>query len=191
MRRKKIPTIGVPNEVQSLEMTLEQESKNVTARDERIAAAGALIERNESGVRISMPPLRGILVLAPWQWIVLAIIAFRQYLHWGDFHGFIVWPDGIAFVAISIYVLCTFWRRRVMIVNDDEVAIGFSNGRGLFWAKRWPKRAIGEIKVNPENGNLMIRVTGVDLKNFRISGDRVVTQAVADILQEELSKKQT
>lgn len=169
-------------------MTLEQESKDVAARDERLAAAGAQVERSESGVRISMPPLRGILVLAPWQWIVLAIIAFRQYLNWGDFHAVIIWPDGIVFVAFAVYILLTFWRRRVMIVNDQEVAIGFSSGRGLFWAKRWPKRGIGEIKVNPENGSLMIRVTGVDLKNFRISGDRVVTQAVADILQEELSR---
>jgi hypothetical protein len=133
-----------------------------------------------------MPPLRGLSVLAPWQWGIVAIACFRQWLHWGETHSLLVFPDLTVVVVIALYVLLTYWRRRVVIVNETEVAIGYTGGRKLFWATRWPTHTIGEIKMNGHNGNLLIRVSGVALKEFRISGDRVVTQSAADALQEAL-----
>ena len=154
--------------------------------DSAASVAGAVIQPSSRGIRIEMPPLRGFSVLAPWQWGVLAIASFRQWLHWGETHSLLVFPDLIAIIAIALYVLMTYWRRRVVIVNEREVAIGYSGGKKLFWAKRWPTCAIGEVKMNGHNGNLLIRVSGVALKEFRISGDRVVTQSIADALQEAL-----
>jgi hypothetical protein len=154
--------------------------------ERRARSAGALIELSGRGVRIEMPPLRGLLILAPWQWGIVAFACFRQWLHWGETRSLLLFPDLTVIAVLAVYVLLTFWRKRVVIVNEGEVAIGYSAGSKLFWAKRWPTRAIGEIKMNGENGNLLVRVTGADLKEFRISGDKVVTQSVADILQEAL-----
>jgi hypothetical protein len=122
--------------------------------------------------------------LAPWQWAVLGITTFRQWLSVSE-EGHLLAFDSVMQVALLLYVLLTAWRSRVFAVTSDEVSVGFASRWPLSWGYRWPRRAIGEIKTNSTNGNLLIRVTGSDLKEFRI-GDRVVTQFVADVLQNAL-----
>jgi hypothetical protein len=125
------------------------------------------------------------MILAPWQWAVLAITTFRQWLNVSE-QGHLLALDSGVQIALVIFVLFTAWRRRVFAVTANEVSVGFASRWPLSWRYRWPRRAIGEIKTNSTNGNLLIRVTGSDLKEFRI-GDRVVTQFVADVLQSALA----
>jgi hypothetical protein len=125
------------------------------------------------------------MILAPWQWAVLGITTFRQWLHVSEQGRLLALDSGVQ-IALLLYVALTAWRRRVFAVTADEVSVGFASKWPLSWRYRWPRRAIGEIKTNSTNGNLLVRVTGSDMKEFRI-GDRVVTQYVADALQNALS----
>jgi hypothetical protein len=127
------------------------------------------------------------MILAPWQWAVLGITTFRQWLSVSEQGRPLVLDSGVQ-IALLVYVVLTGWRRRVFAVTADEVSVGFASRWPLSWRYRWPRRAIGEIKTNSTNGNLLIRVTGSDLKEFRI-GNRVVTQFVADVLQDALATR--
>lgn len=147
--------------------------------------AGVRVDRGDAGVRVTVPPLRGWMILAPWQWGVLAITTFRQWLHVSE-QGQLLALDSVVQIALLLYVILTARRRRVFAVTADEVSVDFASRWPLTWRYRWPRRAIGEIKSNVMNGNLLVRVTGSDLKEFRV-GDRVVTQYVADVLQDALA----
>jgi hypothetical protein len=152
---------------------------------EAARAAGVRVNRSDTGIQVTVPPPRGWSILAPWQWGVLGITTFRQWLHVSEQGRLLALDSGVQ-LALLLFVGLTAWRRRVFAVTADVVSVGFASKWPLSWNYRWPRRAIGEIKTNSTNGNLLIRVTGSDLKEFRV-GDRVVTQFVADVLQDALT----
>ena len=145
---------------------------------------GVFVHRDAEMLRVVVPPLRGWRVFAPWQWAVLIIGGLRIGIGLSENHVFLI--DLIAIVAVLAFVGFTFWRRRVFQITSEAVGVGFVRGVGVMWQHEWPTKSVGEIKMNPSNGRLLIRITGADMKEFRISGSRVVTQFVADELAKGL-----
>ena len=150
------------------------------------AQLGVFVFRDATMLRVVVPPLRGWRILAPWQWAVLAIAALRIVIGLQERHVFLIDPAAIA--VLLAYKAYTFWRRRVFQVTAQAVGVGFQRGAGVMWQHEWPTSSVGEIKLNASNGRLLVRITGADIKEFRISGRQVVTKAVADLLQSALAE---
>jgi hypothetical protein len=95
-------------------------------------------------------------------------------------------PQMVAFsipLAIVIAVAVVRLRRRVVVsVTGALVALGVLDRRGTGRWASWPREKVLEIRVNPFNGNLLIRIESSDLVERYLSPNAEVNRAVAETL---------
>lgn len=96
--------------------------------------------------------------------------------------------SGPCFLVLLAWCSYTVWRRRVFVVNANEVCMGYVHGSTYIARDRWPRDSVGEIRANPHDGKLLIRITGKDLKEYSIGRDRRTVEFVADVLQQTLKE---
>jgi hypothetical protein len=104
-------------------------------------------------------------------------VLFRQWqgIVYGIIGGLLLWKQVIQ-----------IWRRRVFEVTPAEVRVGYATGTRVVWIDRWRRRAVGEVRLNRFTGDLLIRITGRDMKEYFISRDLQAAQRVADELDAAL-----
>jgi hypothetical protein len=150
------------------------------------AQLGIVIQRDGSGLRVIVPRPRGLRMLLTGHWVVFLVFGTRVVAAWDD-GKLEVFSAMICVVAFG-HMVYTIWRRRVFLVSGSEVRFGYLRPGGDIWEEAWPRESIGEIKMNPYSGKLLIRVTGKDMREYFVSSNRMVTQRVADVLSSELGR---
>jgi hypothetical protein len=153
---------------------------------------GISVAREPGAVRVAVPPVPSWkhlgLAFHGSAAVLLAIVGGWLYA------GFVLRaapPDVVVLNAI-IYslplliiaaVAAVRLRRRVVLsVTRSSVAVGVLQGHGTGRWVTWPRAKVTQIKINPYNGKLLIRVSGEDLVERYIGPSREANQAVADAL---------
>lgn len=144
------------------------------------AQLGVNVIHDGDAVFVIVPPPTGLRMLITPH--VPAIVVCGIYVAIGIQDGKIFPVPLFAFPVILGHYAYTFWRRRVFKISPQEVAFGRVKNAGYGWEQRWQRSEIGEIKVNPYSGKLVVRVTGKDMQEYFISHNRAITQYVADSL---------
>lgn len=151
-----------------------------------LSQRGVLIDRWWGGARVVVPPPRGWRMFLRWEWLAIGVLTTWFVI--GLINGrvyYVIGPIALVFLACMLY---TFWRPQAFQVDEKEVCVGFVHGRKYWWTYRWPRSAVGEIRMNSVNGKLLLRITGKSLEEISLGGGREVTREVASVLQAALSQ---
>jgi hypothetical protein len=153
---------------------------------ERETRSDMAVFRDAGTTRVIAPRKAVWEMVLDWHWLIP--IGCTVYLVAALQEGEINIARGVAAAVVAPVVLVrqvyTLWRRRVFEVTPDEVRVGYVRGSNPIWEDRWPRGAVGEVRVNRFDGRLLIRITGQDMKEYRVSRDRKATEAVAAVLDE-------
>jgi hypothetical protein len=157
--------------------------------------AGVSVIEEPSFTCVIAPPLRGWRIFAHPRWwggafclysLVIGVFAIVQHREFGALFGVVFWT--------VIGTLCLrgqiaqIGRRRIFEVTPSEVRVGYVVRNRISWIEHWRRSAIGEIRTNFVTGDLLIRVTGQDLKDYFISRDRLAVERIAAALNAALLK---
>lgn len=150
---------------------------------------GVTVERSPAGVRVTVPPVRwnqlgrgwyvgiGVLV-AVIVWIGVASLAAGEIAaFWGNAAIY-----GMALTCVVLVAVERLRRRIAFEVTADRFGFVFSNVRRAFRAASWPRDKVADVRLNPQNGKLLIRVTGIDLVELYLGPNRQVNTFVAETL---------
>lgn len=145
---------------------------------------GVIIDRWSGGARVIVPPPRGWRLFLYWEWLAVAYLGGWFALGLSD--GKLYYVVGAMAIAAFAWMTFTFWRSRAFLLNDEELCVGFTVGRGYIWIARWPRSAVGEVRMNSVNGKLLVRITGRDMREVSLKANREITREVAAALQQAL-----
>jgi hypothetical protein len=157
---------------------------------------GVIAKCGQDGVRIIIPPVpswrqlhRGFFIGAAVLGAIVVTISINV-IRTGDvgvIPAIAIYGIGLFFVILAAANRLT--RRLIFQVNSGELSLETVGG----WSGRrrgvWPLRDVGEIKFNPSNKKLLLRITGRDLVEYFVSPDVRVTQWVAEQLARALREQ--
>lgn len=150
-----------------------------------LTRAGISVEQDGQTLRVVAPRIAWWEVALDWKFYALLVLGYWSVgaLWEGRVTAFtcVATAAGICLLA---YMAHTVWRRRVFEVTPDLLRMGYVRGQKPIWIGQWPRRSIGEVKRNRFNGKLLIRITGKDMKEYRLAGGREATEQIARVLSE-------
>src|SRR3954464_15058866 len=153
------------------------------------ARYGVAVEPVGDGERVVVPPVPGWRHLHAGFHIafvalggVLALIGCISYASGEPTMLVGGCPYAVALVCVAGVALGRLCRRIVFDVTADQVRLAFVTGGRVSRHVSWPRAAISQIKLNPFNGKLLIRITGKDLFELYLGPNTEVNQLVADTL---------
>jgi hypothetical protein len=90
---------------------------------------------------------------------------------------------GVPFLIV-LHMLDRLTTRAVIEVTRDSLAITLVST--LFGTRivTWARKTIHEVKLNPNNGKLLVRATGREMAECHLVPDRELGQKIADIVRE-------
>jgi len=152
---------------------------------------GISMQRQPAGLRVVIPPMKSWRYL-PRGYLVAVLIC-------GGMSVWFLWlglgahdrepgiiPNAIIYGCIALAILAKAVSRlrqqTVIDVTRDQLSVASVNAWGRGTRTSWQKRDIGDVKLNPYNGKLLIRITGDDLLEYSICPHREVTRWVAEIV---------
>src|SRR5260221_3749615 len=150
---------------------------------------GVSSQRRPQGLRVVVPPVPGWRYLPRWYSVAgtamtiftffPVTVAITNKLPIAD-----VLPPIIIYGCIALFIFtCALWRlheRTIIDVTHDELAIVLVGPWRQWRRTAWPRKQIADVKRNPSNGKLVIRITGHDFVEYFLSANPQVTQSVAD-----------
>lgn len=159
---------------------------------------GVSCQHEPAAVRVAVGPIRTWgPVFAMYRWWLVGLLAWLA-LQIGAMVNDrpILWEPiavigGVYGYVILLLLLIAYTRLRRRIVFEVTArrftilifAPGFSHR-----TQTWARNEIGDIRFNPYNGKLTVRITGQDLKDIYVSPNRPATEFVARTLDEALRK---
>ena len=151
---------------------------------------GVSVERFADGIRVVVPPVPSWRQLHAGFFVGGSILAFFI-----AFTGFIAYQEkdpatlignGILYGGGLLWVVLAaryrLRRRIVLEVARDTVSATHVSGRGNGRRVEWPRAKVAEIKLNPTNGKLIIRVAGTDFVELYLGPNVRLNAYVADLL---------
>jgi hypothetical protein len=151
---------------------------------------GICVERNEDGVRVVVPPVPDWRRLSAGFFVGGAILAFVLLsmvvpaMYWHEWlpvlPSLAVYGGGLLWVVLA--ARHRLRRRIVLEVSGRAVSATQTSGGRAGRRREWPRAGVSEIKLNPGNGKLIIRVTGVAFVELYLGPDRALNAHVADTL---------
>jgi hypothetical protein len=171
-------------------------TSKILAYDRSQNREGVSIDAREGFFQVITPRLGSWRALSKWWSIAVVFLSFYTVL---PFVGAIIRRRPMSFDEIGITVeftallgmvlTCAFIqlnRRYVFEITPDRfmiTRITFAHIR-----RRWdyPRRAIIDIHASADAGKLIIRVTGCQMIDLLLSGDRVLAEQVAEALNRGL-----
>ncbi|HEY7086772.1 MAG TPA: hypothetical protein VH518_01705 [Tepidisphaeraceae bacterium] len=156
---------------------------------------GIALEREANVVRITIPPVPSWRLLPRAYFIFIPILALSAI---GFFCGIWLSRDwsspainaGIYGLLLGILLLQA-WRlthdRLVFEVGPAFLSIAHMTRRGTTRRQLIPRTRVGEVKLNPSDGRLFIRVIGREFIELFVSPDRDVTRWIAKELSSAMS----
>lgn len=160
---------------------------------------GVAVERSPTSVRVVVPPVPGwrhlhkgfFIGFAAFGALLLAETASK----WNVAGPQALWSALMSYgtaLAFGVALAVQRLRRRTIIeVSDKMVSVRFLPSRRPTRYMSWPRDAVSEIRLNPFDDMLLIRVTGVDLVEVYLSPNREVNEAVAGMLAEALKSTES
>lgn len=153
---------------------------------------GISVQRLPAGLRVIVPPVKS------WRYLPRGYLA--AVLICGGMSCWFIWmalgpqgrepglvPNAIIYGCIGLGILAkAVWRLRHQIVFDvtrEQLTVASLDPWGRGERTSWQKREIGDVKFNPYNGKLLIRITGDDLLEYPICPQREVTRWVAETVR--------
>lgn len=151
---------------------------------------GICVDRSPGGVRVVVPPVPSWRQLHIGFFVGGGILAL--FVATGAFITFRTADRGplvansIMYGAALLWVILAAWhrlRRRIVLeVTRSTVSATRLSPRGAGRRVEWPREKVAEIKHNPSNGKLVIRVAGVAFVELYLGPNRELNAHVADVL---------
>lgn len=137
----------------------------------------------------------------PWvkiwsDWKVIGGLLLAAYFAWhlvrpiksGDVGSTVSQSFWIAAVVFFIVRYIVKLRRpAVFEVNPIYLQVGHAKSSTVQWDERWPIAMIGDVRANAFSDDLIIIITGRDMKEFPIFRDRRATEAAAEAIRDALA----
>jgi len=159
---------------------------------------GVTVLREPHLFRLTVPPLPSLRYLHPGYWIafsiLLVLMVFQVPLaprhHWHE-----------VFIPIVTYTIPLSWvftrawvrlhRTLTFTITADTFTLTTHLGRRIGRTDSWPRSQIGSAHRNASSGQLIIRITGRDLRDVYVNPNRQVVDFVCAELTQALSATYT
>lgn len=158
------------------------------------AASGIILHHTPAGLRLIASPALSWRHLSRWYLAAILPAAVSVWLGTdalalgGGKPEPGLWPPVVEFACIALAIGGhAIWRLRHRLVIDvtrDELAVSVVNLAGFGDRTAWPRRDVRDVKVNPHNGKLLLRIAGQDSLEYRLSPDRQAARQAAEAIRE-------
>jgi hypothetical protein len=150
---------------------------------------GVTVDHCSDGLRVVVPPVPSWRYLHPGYALGLITFAIGVMLLATVWKGDLAALPGAAtylfassaILMRALYRLCS---RTVIDVTRNDLSITPIAIFKYFTSATWPRAAIGEIKVNLNNGKMLVRITGKNMFEFYISPSRQATDLAVAAVRE-------
>jgi hypothetical protein len=97
--------------------------------------------------------------------------------------GFFWLIGGLSLIAHHVY---RSLQRRIIELSPTHLRVGTLRGSTPLWDDTWPRHLVAEIRPNRFTKALLIRITGIDMKDYAISPDPQAVEMAAAALNDAL-----
>lgn len=159
-----------------------------------VTRAGMSCLVTPAGLRLLASPVPSWRHLSKGYWVTVPLAAFAGLIAvqalglMGGPTDPGLWPGAIEFGGAALVLAArAAWLLRHRLIVDvarDELAVSVVNLAGAGDRAAWPRRDVREIKLNPHNGKLLLRIAGRDLLEYAISHDPAAAHWAAETLRE-------
>lgn len=156
---------------------------------------GVSSQRAPWGLRIVVPPLPSWRHLPKGYFIAIAVLGFLTVFPLAEAIGLrqsdpvFVIPAvefGIPTLVVAWYAACLVRRRVVIDVTRDDLAITLVRAGGGGRRMSWRRGDHPSVGVSEVTGKLLVRCTGMDIKEVYVGSSQAVLNAVVAAVNEAL-----